>query len=104
MKTKTNRWPAIKTFRPNFVSYTAQCIAQREADDDERFSGMPATPRREPSSQQRPPAAGVPLAKCCAVIAADFGHETLCGVSPAPFLDFQRGGFVCADHKPERQQ
>jgi len=26
----------------------------------------------------------------------------ICGVSPAPFLDFQRGGFVCAAHKPER--
>lgn len=36
-------------------------------------------------------------AHCCAQ--TDVGT---CGVTPAPFLDFQRGGFVCADHKPQR--
>lgn len=38
-------------------------------------------------------------AHCC----AHTETGTVCGITPAPFLDFQRGGFVCAAHKPQRE-
>jgi|SRR6185436_3461436 len=101
MRTKTKpRLPVKQSFTQSFVSYTAQCIAEREQRQDEQFSGQCHGPDGGTAKAecQRMPSFGAPLVRCCAYTEAG----NICGVSPAPFLDFQRGGFVCAEHKPER--
>jgi len=103
MKTLQSRWPGGKHYRPTFTAYTAHCIAVREAQEDERFSG-PSHGSGAGGTANRgrvlTPAHGLPLATCIAY--TDAGN--ICGLSPAPFLDLMRGGFVCADHKPERRE
>ena len=100
MRTKTKPRAGVKTFRPSFIMHTAQAIAEREQRDDDQFSGTCHGPDggTAESECQRMPNFGAPMVRCCAY--NDAGN--ICGVSPAPFLDFQRGGFVCAAHKPER--
>lgn len=91
MKTLQSRWPGGNSYRPTFAAYTAQAIAAREAREDENFSGHHGPDGGTASQGRRSHAPGFRLASCI-----------VCGVSPAPFLDFVRGGFVCAAHKPER--
>ena len=107
MPTKPKPWAGVKTYRPTLRSYsfaaaTASAIAEHERRQDEQFSGPghgPVAGEPTSSAASRFASPGFSLAKCCAY---DEQSGMICGVSPAPFLDFQRGGFVCADHKPER--
>ena len=107
MKTKTKPWPTVNTYRPSlrsysFAAHTAEAIAQREAREDEHFAGTghgPASGGTAGQGRAREHALGFPPAGCCAYTEAG----NICGVTPAPFLDFVRGGFVCPAHKPERR-
>jgi len=107
MPTKPKPWAGVKTYRPSlrsysFAAHTANAIAERERRQDEQFSGHshgPASGAPQSPAASRLASPGFSLARCCAY---DEQSGMICGVSPAPFLDFQRGGFVCADHKPER--
>jgi len=103
MKTQPRPLPTVKNYRPTFAAFTAHCIAQREAREDEQhFTGPSHGPALgEPLSQARQGAPGFSPATCVAVVKDEFCGDYVCG-KPAPFLDFVRGGFVCAAHKPER--
>lgn len=95
MKTLQSRWPGGKYHRPTFAAFTAQAIAQREQRDDaSTFAEF------TPMASDCVIVVHKKSATCCAY--TDAGN--ICGVSPAPFLDLMRGGFVCAAHKPERWQ
>lgn len=104
MKTKTGPWPTVKHYRPiargfSFATITANAIAQREEREDEHFSGSrgPAALRTQSQGNARQHSPGFPPATCIAPT-----EHGVCGVSPAPFVDFELGGMVCAEHKPER--
>lgn len=61
------------------------------------FIGMAAAALERDEPARKPKAK--PLPRCVA-------HEDdgrVCGL-PARYVDFKRGGHVCADHKPERRQ
>ena len=105
MKRLQSQYPTGKNYRPSlrcysFAAFSAQAIAEREDREDE-ISGSamrPASGEPHQGQAHRRPAPGVPPVSCCAPTAAG----NICGVTPAPFLDFVRGGFVCSAHKPER--
>src|SRR6266576_2031800 len=86
------RTKQMRTYRPTLRSYTfaafsANAIAERERRADEHFSGY----------------AGEEHAAGHCVPHERRGHSCIiCGITPAQFLDLQRGGFVCEAHKPER--
>ena len=80
MKTKTKPLPTVK-------------FAEREAREGWTPPGYTPEGKRIPNFS-------FPMARCIAYTP----EGKICGVTPAPFLDLQRGGMVCAAHKPERGQ
>jgi hypothetical protein len=80
----------------NHAGFTAEAIAFREDDADgaaERRSGS-AFKRQDDPPHIEP-------ARCIAY-REDGDGSGICG-APASFLDLDRGGFVCAAHRPERR-
>lgn len=69
-------------------------------DGDEWRPAVAQSP--EPKIQPRrknPPLRGFVASGCCAYTT----EGNVCGRTPAPFLDLQRGGLVCAEHHRETE-
>jgi hypothetical protein len=92
MKTLQRALGALKSKMPafNHAGYTANALALREDYVGDPFPGTKAAVRPVAITPHMQPVS------CCAQ--TDAGK---CGVTPAPFLDFKRGGFVCPAHKPQ---
>jgi len=97
MKNKTRPLPKVNNFRPtlrsyySFAAHSAQAIAERERHEDAHYCS-PSEHGPTEAALSRVPLNGFGISGACIV----------CGLTPAPFLDLERGGMVCAAHKPER--
>jgi len=100
MKTKTHPWPGGKTYRQTFADMAA--IAANGTYVHQPFSGPGHGPASgAPQNRALATAPGFSRETCCALIPAG-KYPRVCGLSPAPYLDLERGGMVCAAHRPDR--
>jgi len=93
MQTTTNPRRRVKAFHPtSFTAFTANALALAEerSEQHNRFRAQPD------ARGEVPRVTCFQNARCCAY--TDAGN--ICNVTPAPFYDLARGGFVCADHRP----